>query len=322
MGKGGNLDLRTTIRTKLNPYFDTMGMQRIPLDATEEEARRIVRENMKLYRHVGRGLSMPVYGNTHTSHTAKNQQNAVALTRQVVGSENFNSDDIFKTMVTHASLEDTGHGKSGFAEFVNTLQGPGEHHGAQPVYTSNTKDVMSGYSGNTNLANDASAAVGAYVPEVYNENMSLEDIILANEWPLYNVYGQLHAQYDYETPYRLATGKSLRKAAYKYLIEHSSEYPEFTDIAKKMRNTVSLYPGADGKNYMVNRADNLLNKSTNGRLKDYFEKYKQGDLYKIPEDAYFAIEEIVKDENRINMLKKEVTGELVLPYPSAPEPGS
>lgn len=144
---------------------------------------------MKLYRHVGRGLSMPAYGNTHTSHTAKNQQNAVALTRQAVGSENFTSDDIFKTMITHASLEDTGHGKSGFGEFVNTLQGPNERHGAQPIYTSNTKDVMSGYSGNTNLADDASAAVGAYVPEVYNDNMSLEDIILANEWPLYNTRG-------------------------------------------------------------------------------------------------------------------------------------
>ena len=54
LGNGGQLGLRETIRTKLNPYFDTMGMKRIPLDATEEEARKIVRDNMKLYRHVGK----------------------------------------------------------------------------------------------------------------------------------------------------------------------------------------------------------------------------------------------------------------------------
>lgn len=37
LGKKENLSLREIIRTRLNPYFDTMdGMEKIPLDATEE----------------------------------------------------------------------------------------------------------------------------------------------------------------------------------------------------------------------------------------------------------------------------------------------
>ena len=308
LGKGGQLGLRETIRTKLNPYFDTMGMKRIPLDATEEEARKIVRENMKLYRHVGRGLSMPVYGDTHKSHTLQNQKNAVALTRQVVGSENFTSDDIFKTMVTHAALDDTGHGKAGFDTFTKTLQGPDEYSGAQPVYTSNTTNVMEGYSGNSNRVKDASAAVGAYVPEVYNDNMSLEDIILANEWPLYDTHGRLHPQYDYETPYLLRTGKSLRQDALKYLNEHLSEYPRLSHQINTLKaNNRTLSHGS----YGVEQINALFEELSNGRLKNYFDKYKDpnsSDWYDFPEHVDKAYVRMNIEKSNLDDLEGYLNG--------------
>lgn len=58
LGKPLNEPLRTTIRTRLNPYFDTMNLPRIPLNATPEQARSMVRDNMRLYRTVGRGVSI------------------------------------------------------------------------------------------------------------------------------------------------------------------------------------------------------------------------------------------------------------------------
>lgn len=325
LGKGGNLDLRETIKTKLNPYFDTMGMKRIPLNATEEEARKIVRENMKLYRHVGRGLSMPIYGDTHRSHTLQNQKNAVALTRQVVGSENFTSDDIFKTMVTHAALDDTGHGKAGYDTFTKTLQGPDEYSGAQPVYTSNTTNVMEGYSGNSNRAKDASAAVGAYVPEVYNDNMSLEDIILANEWPLYDTHGRLHPQYDYETPYRLRTGRSLRQDALKYLNEHLSDYPTIEHYINNTKTGISRRQYYKG---FAENANDLFGKLTNGRLKNYFDKYKSptdGNYY-FPEHVSSAYNRITAEQGDLYNLELLLNGALDSPsktftHPFAPDQG-
>ena len=326
LGKGGNLSLRETIRTKLNPYFDTMGMKRIPLDATEEEARKIVRENMKLYRHVGRGLSMPIYGDTHKSHTLQNQKNAVALTRQVVGSENFTSDDIFKTMITHASLENTGHGKAGFDDFAKTLQGPTANQGAQPIYTSNTSDVMRGYSGNSSTIKDASAAVGAYVPEVYNDNMSLEDIILANEWPLYDPKGNLHPQYDYETPYRLRTGRSLKYDALKYLNEHLSEYPRFSNRIDAFRkNSGTRSHGG----YGVRQANALFEELSNGKLKNYFDKYKDphsSDWYDFPEHVDKAYVRMDTEKLNLDRLEEYLNGNVasysVQAGPFAPNPFS
>lgn len=242
-GKNNTMSVREVLKNKINPYFDSINLQRIPLDATEQEARQMIRDNMRIYRTVGRGLSLPKYDNRWEDINRINNENSIRLAQQATGKQDVSVDDIYNAMVTHAALADTKHGKAGFDKFMDALHISTKEDSHQPIYTSNTKKVLAGYSGNSNLFSDAGRAMLAEVPEVYDENMSLADIVLANEWPLYSPYTNwLHDQYNYFTPYRLVTGRSLNQDIKKFLdseegIQYKNEIQtKLNRILDKKRN--------------------------------------------------------------------------------------